>query len=73
MHMPIYEHLFSHSGLVYMRDGLIFGEGRIEILNDIERIVIPICADEDWNMTAANIVCRQMGFEEAYGGKNNYS
>ena len=56
-----------------MRDGLIFGEGRIEILNDIDRIVIPICADEDWNMTAANIVCRQMGFEEAYGGKNNYS
>ena len=56
------------AGIVYLRDGEIYGEGRIEILNNLDRIVIPICADEKWNQTAANIVCKQIGFEGAYGG-----
>ena len=56
-------------GLLYMRDGLLYGEGRIEILNDLDRHIIPICADEGWNMTTADIVCKQVGFEGAYGGK----
>ena len=52
-----------------MRDGLLYGEGRIEILNDLDRHIIPVCADEGWNMTTADIVCKQVGFEGAYGGK----
>ena len=51
-----------------MRDGDMYGEGRIEILNDLDRRVMPVCADDGWNMTVADIVCRQMGFEGAYGG-----
>ena len=54
-----------------MRDGNLYGEGRIEILDDLDRLVTPVCADDGWNMTVADIVCKQIGFEGAFGGQLN--
>ena len=52
-----------------MRDGELYGEGRIEILDDLDRVVMPVCADEGWNITVADIVCKQIGFQGAFGGE----
>ena len=54
-----------------MRDGNLYGEGRIEILDDLDRLVMPVCADDGWNITVADIVCKQIGFEGAFGGQLN--
>ncbi|XP_069128273.1 SCO-spondin-like isoform X2 [Argopecten irradians] len=59
---------------VRLVNGSEFGEGLVEMWNSKARMFHPIC-DENWNMTSAEIVCRQNGFLGAFDvvGRNSSS
>ncbi|OWF34851.1 Hemicentin-1 [Mizuhopecten yessoensis] len=59
-------------GAVRLVNGPEFGEGRVEMWNSKTRMFYPIC-EENWNMTSAEIVCRQNGFMGAFGVVKNAS
>ena len=50
-------------GLLSINDGDTFGNGRVNILNDIDGANMAICADDNWNEVEVDIVCKQIGFE----------
>ncbi|XP_033738097.1 SCO-spondin-like isoform X2 [Pecten maximus] len=57
---------------VRLVNGPEFGEGRVEMWNSKTRMFYPICED-NWNMTSAEIVCRQNGFLGAFDVVKNSS
>jgi hypothetical protein len=54
--------------MVRLRNGTSFGEGRIEMYNDISKQWLQVCAD-NWDLSSAEIICKQRGFIGAYAGK----
>jgi len=46
-----------------------YGEGRVEMYNDHSKVWMPLCADL-WNLTGADIACKQTGFLGASEGKS---
>lgn len=56
---------------VRLQDGPTFGEGRVELFNDLTGSWGSICADQ-WDLNAANTACLQMGFSAASEGKAEY-
>jgi len=41
--------------------GSTYGEGRVNIYNDVTGQWLPVCAD-GWTKHDADVVCRQLGF-----------
>jgi len=41
--------------------GATYGEGRVNIYNDVTRQWMPVCAS-GWTKSDSDVVCRQLGF-----------
>ncbi|XP_052221435.1 coadhesin-like isoform X2 [Dreissena polymorpha] len=41
------------------------GDGRVEVQNDLHNSRIALCADQGWNHSEIDVVCRQIGFQGA--------
>ncbi|VDI26618.1 Hypothetical predicted protein, partial [Mytilus galloprovincialis] len=59
-------------GMVRFRNGTLFGEGRVELHNDISREWLQVCGDH-WDLPSAQIVCKQRGFIGAFNAISDSS
>ncbi|XP_076098251.1 SCO-spondin-like [Mytilus galloprovincialis] len=73
---PTLESAVCHSlkckGMVRFRNGTLFGEGRVELHNDISREWLQVCGDH-WDLPSAQIVCKQRGFIGAFNAISDSS
>ena len=51
-----------------LKGGSQYGEGRVEVFNDLTKEWGLVCADQ-WDPFAADLVCRQLGMPGAFAGK----
>ncbi|XP_041359749.1 SCO-spondin-like isoform X3 [Gigantopelta aegis] len=52
-------------GLMRLQGGTEYGEGRVEIFNNLNKEWGLVCADQ-WGMFAADLVCKQLGLPGAF-------